>query len=459
MESMKETHVARGGSGNNRTDINRANTANPQQTHSKYMEYPMPTRKDLDTRIASLEHGAEMKTREITRTHGVAMSLFLVLALSLGPAISNGFGRFAYALLLPAMRDAFGWTYSTAGALNTANAIGYIVGAMTVFATVGKLGNRRFYIAGIAVTSLSLVATGLTDSLEWLMLWRFMAGLFGAAVFICGSALASAQSDLHPRIQPFAIPMYFGGAGIGMVLSGIGIPVVLAWGGQGAWREAWIAMGALAIVFSALPILAAFRSKDPSAASVAGHWNWRDFRPGLASYFVYGWGYITYLTFIIAWMRANQASTLEIAIFWGLLGLAVMASPYLWRSRLARGRGGTTLGQSYLVLAVAALLPCLSAAPVVMTVSAVLFGLSMFIGPAAITVMVKNGSRQGAWGAGIAAFTTAFGIGQAAGPVLSGWLGDLTGSLALAIAVSSAILAASAVLAFLQKDVRHGGAA
>jgi hypothetical protein len=27
--------------------------------------------------------------------------------------------------------------------------------------------------------------------------------------------------------------MYFGGAGIGMALSGIGIPVVLAWGGQG----------------------------------------------------------------------------------------------------------------------------------------------------------------------------------------------------------------------------------
>lgn len=396
-----------------------------------------------------------MTNGALIRTHGIAMSLFLVLALSLGPAIANGFARFAYALLLPSMRDAFGWTYSTAGALNTANAIGYIAGAMTVFVTVGKFGNRRSYTAGIAVTSLSLVATGLTDSLEWLMLWRFVAGFFGAAVFICGSALASAQSDLHPRIQPFAIPMYFGGAGIGMLLSGIGIPLVLAWGGQEAWRESWIAMGALALLFSSFSILAAFRSKDPSASRVAGHWNWRDFVPGIISYLVYGWGYITYMTFIIAWMRANQASTLEIAVFWGLLGLAVMASPYIWRSRLARGRGGATLGQSYLVVAVAALLPCLSAAPVIMTVSALLFGLSMFIGPAAITVMVKNGSRQGAWGAGIAAFTTAFGIGQAAGPVLSGWLGDATGSLALAIAVSSAILAASAVIAFLQKDVRH----
>jgi predicted MFS family arabinose efflux permease len=388
---------------------------------------------------------------------GFTRSLFLVLALSLGPAIANGFARFAYALLLPSMRDSFAWNYSTAGALNTANAIGYIAGALAVFFTVGRIGNRRLFIAGIAITSLSLLATGLADSLEWLMLWRFIAGVFGAAVFICGSALASAQNSLHPRIQSVAIPLYFGGAGLGMVLSGIGIPVVLAWGGQGAWREAWIAMGALAILFSAIAILAACSSRDPSASRIAGHWNWHEFKPGVLSYFVYGWGYITYMTFIIAWMRAHQADVVQIAIFWGMLGLAVIASPHVWRHRLAHGRGGRVLGQSCFVLAVAACLPVLDTSSLTMLISALLFGLSMFIGPAAITVMVRNGSPQGTWGAGIAAFTTAFGIGQAAGPVLSGWLGDATGSLSLAIASSAAILAGAGAIAFLQRDVRHGG--
>lgn len=391
--------------------------------------------------------------------HGLARSLFILLALSLGPAIANGFARFAYALLLPSMRDSFAWNYSTAGALNTANAMGYIAGALAVFFIVGRFGNRRLFVAGIAITSLSLVATGLADRLEWLMLWRFVAGVSGAAVFVCGSALASAQTSLHARIQSLAIPLYFGGAGLGMVLSGIGIPVVLAWGGQGAWREAWIAMGALAIVFSAFSILAACSSTDPSAARTAGHWNWHDFRPGIFAYFIYGWGYITYMTFIIAWMRTHQADVLQIATFWGLLGLAVIASPHVWRARLAHGRGGRVLGQSCFVLAVAACLPVIDASPLTMLVSALLFGLSMFIGPAAITVMVRNGSAQGAWGAGIAAFTTAFGIGQAAGPVLSGWLGDATGSLALAIAGSAAILAVAGVIALMQRDVRHGGAA
>jgi len=38
--------------------------------------------------------------------------------------------------------------------------------------------------------------------------------------------------------------------------------------------------------------------------------------------------------------------------------------------------------------------------------------------------------------------------------VVSGWIGDLTGSLTLALLVSSAILATAAAIACLQKDVR-----
>lgn len=387
--------------------------------------------------------------------HGIALSLLVILSLSLGPAIANGFARFAYALLLPSMRDAFGWSYSTAGSLNTANGIGYILGALIVFLVVGRIGNRRLYIAGIVLTSLSLVATGFSDNLPWLMVWRFVAGIVGAAVFICGSALVSSQGALHPRVQPFAIPGYFGGAGIGMLLSGIGIPVVLEWQGHGAWREAWIAMGALALVFSMFSVVAALHSHDPSASRSAGHWNGRDFTLGVLAYSVYGSGYITYMTFIIAWMRTHQAGLVQIASFWGLLGLSVMASPYVWKSRLARNRGGNSLGLACAVLAVAALLPCLDTSSLTMTISALMFGVSMFIGPAAITVMVRNGSPQGTWGAGIAAFTTLFGIGQAAGPVLSGWLGDVTGSLSLPIATSAAILAAASAIAYLQKDVRQ----
>ena len=50
----------------------------------------------------------------------------LILIASLAPTVGLGIGRFAYALVLPDMRDSLGWSYSAAGFLNTINAAGYL---------------------------------------------------------------------------------------------------------------------------------------------------------------------------------------------------------------------------------------------------------------------------------------------------------------------------------------------
>jgi predicted MFS family arabinose efflux permease len=56
--------------------------------------------------------------------------LGLAVALSLGAAVSLGVTRFAYGLLLPPMRADLQWSYTLAGAMNTANALGYLLGAL-----------------------------------------------------------------------------------------------------------------------------------------------------------------------------------------------------------------------------------------------------------------------------------------------------------------------------------------
>src|ERR1700750_3333276 len=45
-------------------------------------------------------------------------------------AVSLGLARFSYALLLPPMRAELHWSYFVAGAMNTANAAGYLAGAL-----------------------------------------------------------------------------------------------------------------------------------------------------------------------------------------------------------------------------------------------------------------------------------------------------------------------------------------
>ena len=72
-----------------------------------------------------------METNPTRDLQGVrAHPVGVVLALSLGAAVSLGITRFAYALLLPVMRADLGWSYTLAGAMNTVNALGYLLGAL-----------------------------------------------------------------------------------------------------------------------------------------------------------------------------------------------------------------------------------------------------------------------------------------------------------------------------------------
>ena|SRR5437762_1437035 len=148
---------------------------------------------------------------------------WLIAALSLGPAVANSFARFAYALLLPAMRADLGLNYSQAGALNTANALGYLAGALIAARYVSHMGTRRLFCIGMMATVLAITGSGLTGEFIAQLCLRAVAGVGGAMVFICGAVLASSVFADRPHLSSSAIAVYFGGAGGGIALSGIGI--------------------------------------------------------------------------------------------------------------------------------------------------------------------------------------------------------------------------------------------
>ena len=169
----------------------------------------------------------------------------IVLGLSLGPAVSNGFARFAYGLVLPAMRDDLGWSYTAAGWINTANAIGYLLGALMALALISRLGPSFLFIAGMALTALALIMSGLTRDFQVLSFWRIIAGIGGAPVFIAGGVMASALFRDDKAKNALAIAVYFGGGGIGMIICGAALPYMVAWYGIGVWPLTWLLVGIL----------------------------------------------------------------------------------------------------------------------------------------------------------------------------------------------------------------------
>ena len=377
----------------------------------------------------------------------------VVAALSLGPAVSNSFARFAYALMLPAMRADLGLNYSQAGALNTANAIGYLGGALFAARYVSALGNRRLFCTGMVATVIAILGSGLTGDFVAQLGLRTVAGVGGALVFICGAVLASNIFPDRPRLASNAIAVYFGGAGAGILLSGAGVPPLLAIAGDDAWRSAWLAIGIVSALFAVFAIWAARQIDEPSSGARGGAWPIAELRAALASYFLFGAGYIAYMTFVVAWMVSHGRAALDVSLTWGTLGIATLVAPLAWRVPRARWRAATVLAASGVVLGIGAALPLVSTSRPAMLMSAVFFGGAMFTAPAAVTDLVKTSLPKTSWGSAVSVFTVVFAIGQAIGPVLTGWLADVTQSLQAGLAGSVAILAVASATAMRQRTV------
>jgi len=377
---------------------------------------------------------------------------WVIAALSLGPAVSNSFARFAYALLLPAMRAELALTYSQAGALNTANALGYLAGALLTARYVSRFGNGRMFRVGMVVTVLALVGSGLAEAFDAQLCLRAVTGMSGAMVFICGAVLASNAFPDRPDLSSSAIAVYFGGAGAGILLSGVGIPCLLAIAGDDAWQSAWLAIGGVSALFAVLGIRASRRIDEPASGVQQNAWPIGQFRAALGSYFLFGVGYIAYMTFVVAWMIAHGATALDVALTWGTLGVATMIAPIAWRVPRAQWHPATTLAAVGVVLAVGAAIPLYTTSRSAMIVSALCFGGAMFTTPASVTDLVKTSLPRAAWGSAIAVFTVVFAIGQAIGPILTGWLADATRSLHAGLTASVAILLAASATAMFQRE-------
>ena len=388
-------------------------------------------------------------------------TLMLAAGLSLGSAIALGLARFAYALLLPSMKLDLGWSFAQAGAMNTANALGYLLGALAYPRLARRWSAGVLFGAGCVATALLMAISGLLDDTHSLLVLRVITGVSSAAVFVSGGVLAARLASARPHDAGLVLGLYYGGTGWGIVASSVLVPLTIFNVVHG-WQFAWFALAVACAAFSAIAIGAArkiesvhtTRSSTADASNSADAPRWPRFSPALAGYGLFGVGYIGYMTFIVALLRNAGMSAAVVTGFYLLLGVATVVSARLWSSLLDRMRGGHALAILNALLAVATLLPALFTQPWVAFVSGVLFGATFLSAVASTTAFVRHNLPASHWGKGISAFTIVFAFGQIVGPMIIGWVSDGAG-LARGLVYSALLLAAGAVLAACQKPLRR----
>ena len=407
----------------------------------------------------------------------VSKSIALAMVLALGAAISLGVTRFSYGLLLPAMRADLGWSYTLAGAMNTVNALGYLLGALSMPRLLKRFDAMQILLFGAAAASVFMALTGFFMTAEPLLVQRLLAGIASAWVFVAGGLLAAQLGARHAKESGLILGVYYGGVGIGIVYSTLLVPSInfLFPSGTHAWPQSWAvawwflalgcAVASLILMMksaglrqyvqntTAKQTTAAVTQNTPQAHLYEHQFRWRQFAYSLAGYGLFGVGYIGYMTFVIALLREQSASTTTITVFYALLGLAVMASSRIWARLLDKYRGGQALAILNALLGIAIVIPALTVWLPALVFSGILFGGVFLSVVASTTALVKHNLPPVSWVSGISAFTVVFASCQIVGPTMVGWIADGAGGLAHGLLVSAFALWLGALLAWRQKPL------
>jgi MFS family permease len=392
-----------------------------------------------------------------------AKVLYLSFSLSLAAALSLGITRFAYGLLLPSMRADLEWSYTTAGAMNTINAFGYLLGALCTPFLMRRWGAVSLLLIGAVLSTIFMAGCGFFLEVENLLAMRFLSGVSSALIFISGGLLSARLGTILHERAGLILGLYYGGTGTGIVLSAIIVPVVLQYFQEEAhsWIYAWWALSilcGLGTFYLYRPMLE-LQSMGLHATVIQKEEHSKvpyfSFIRALLGYGLFGVGYIGYMTFVIALLREMGVKPILITFFYTSLGLATIAGGKIWSGLLDRAKGGGALAILNGLLGFCVLVPALTTNPVGIIFSGVLFGSIFLSVVASTTAFVRHNLNQNLWAKGISAFTIVFALGQILGPSIVGLIADRVGGIENGLVFSSISLWMGAVFALSQKKLNE----
>ena len=113
------------------------------------------------------------------------------------------------------------------------------------------------------------------------------------------------------------------------------------------------------------------------------------------------------MTFQVSWLRVNAANAILTSVVWLLMGIAVVAYPFMWRQAPSQPGAGRAIALTTLTVGLAALIP-LFGSTISIFISSFMFGGAMFVVPKSATNYAKTSVAQPVMGAVVALFTLFF---------------------------------------------------
>ena len=377
--------------------------------------------------------------------------------------LAHGFGRMSYSVILPSMKEGLALNYTQLGSIATGNFIGYLSLAIIGGFLAARFGVRRVVFVSLVVIGVSLFLTGFSKSFLFVFFLRLISGLGNGGSYVPIMALPAAWFVMRKR--GLATGIVSGGIGTGLFISGIILPPIISAFDKDGWRYAWFVLGIA--VFILAFVCYAFLRNTPQEKGLTMYGGEEEQRGGpkvtLFSafrdvvvepeiwklgcvYFMYGFSYIIYLTFFMAYLTKEvgvpSIAAGRIFAFLGIISI-FCGVIYGWISDVLGRKYGSMI--AYINLAISYIIFFLWKDTAGFYVSAFVFGIAAFSIPTIMAAASGDAVGGRLAPAGLGFITLFFGIGQALGPFIGGWLKDVTGTFTHAFALSAAVSLLGAV--------------
>lgn len=396
-----------------------------------------PTQREKQNSTAPLRLGNVHYAWIVAMTGSVAMFCGL------------GLGRFAFGMLLPSMSSSLGLNYTQSGILGFTNLIGYLVAVLLSPLILPRLGTRNTATASLLLIAASMLGMAFTTGFPALCALYVLTGIGSGGVVL---PMMSVMSHwFFPSHRGLALGLVMAGPGFGIILSGFVVPKLLPFLGLLSWQTGWLIFAVINVAVALLTFTLIRNHPDDVRQDPFGRIPTSPIKSkkklersnikllvhlGII-FAIYGATYMVYVTFIVTSMvGAYQLSEATAGGIWAWIGLLSMFSGMLfgWISDHIGRRLGLAL--AFFFLAIAYLLVGLTDWRLGLYLSIVLFGIVVWSVPVIMAASAGDYFGAAAAASALAALTFAFSGGQALGPVLAGYLAEITGNFSISYLLS-----------------------
>ncbi|UCF96778.1 MAG: MFS transporter [Spirochaetaceae bacterium] len=429
---------------------------------------------------------------------------WIIVGLSVAITVGAlGLGRFGYTVVLPSMKIGLGMNAVKAADLATGNMVGYLSFSVISGLLAARFGARAVISFFLLVVSVSMFLSGLANSYPLALLARTLTGIGSAGANIPAMALVAVW--FSPRRRGLATGIAVSGASIGLVVTGLLVPVILRKFGAEGWRWAWFVFSAFAFLVAVLASIFLRNAPgkkglmpvgsqagragatpldrlggEPRGSTASPHNNSQPRRGNqtrenntapevlgrgrlnwsllyksgqiwhLAGiYVLFGFSYVIYATFFVDYLTSEVGFPISRAgSLWSAIGMFSIISGFIWGSvsdRLGRKYGLALVfllqGTSYALFGLWRSVPGFY-------LSALFFALTAWSVPAIMAASAGDllGTKMAAAAFGFISLLLS--VGQVLGPFAAGRIAALTGSYSYSFlsAALAALLGAVAAL-------------